>query len=111
MMEESRGERAPSRLARSRPSAPVTEAAQNGRRSAPLSRGYDSSDFGDETCLSQAYDQDPGLRSAAELGSLLVLAVRAIGWAGAARAVDHQASEERTGEDGDEELKRPDGAT
>jgi hypothetical protein len=39
-----------------------------------------------------------------------VLAVRAVGWADAARAVDHQASEERAGEDGDEELKRPDSA-
>src|SRR6266516_2939642 len=50
--------------------------------SAPLSRGYDSSDFSDETCLSQAYDQDPGPRSADDVGSFLVLAVRAIGWAG-----------------------------
>jgi hypothetical protein len=48
------------------------------------------------------YDQDPGLRSADDVGSFLVLAVRA----GATRAVDHQASEERAGEDGDEELLR-----
>jgi hypothetical protein len=44
------------------------------------------------------------------LGSLVVLAARAIRWAGAARTVDHQAGEERPGEDGDEELKWPDGA-
>jgi hypothetical protein len=39
-----------------------------------------------------------------------VLAVGTVGGAGAARAVDHQASEERAGQDGDEELERPDGA-
>ena len=39
-----------------------------------------------------------------------MLAVGAVGWADATRAVDHQASEESAGEDGDEELERPDGA-
>jgi hypothetical protein len=39
-----------------------------------------------------------------------VLAVRPVRWTGAARTVDYQACEKRAGEDGDEELKRPDGA-
>jgi hypothetical protein len=39
-----------------------------------------------------------------------VLAFRAVRRAGAARPVDHQSSKESPGEDGDEELKRPDGA-
>jgi len=39
-----------------------------------------------------------------------VLAVRPVRWTGGARTVDHQASEKRAGEDGAEELKRPNGA-
>jgi len=47
------------------------------------------------------------LRSADDLGSFLVFAVRAVGRAGAAGTVHHQASAERAGQDGNEQLKRP----